>query len=131
MSAESVLAAAVLAALRGAESVGGVVNAVTEGPPVKASAPWVELGPMVAVDWGTKDKAGRDVRLVLTVRDRAERAARTHALAAACGGVIEDLARDLDGWRVASIAFVRARVVGERPGEWSAQVEYQIRVLAA
>ncbi len=130
MSAESVLTGAALAALRAAPEVGGEVNGVFEGPPVKASAPWVEVGPTVAVDWGTKDKAGREVRLVFTVRDRAERAARTHALAAAAGGAIEDLPRDLDGWRIASIAFVRARVVGQRPGEWAAQVEYQLKMLA-
>ncbi len=130
MSAESVLAAATLAALRAAAEVGGAANGVFEGPPVRASEPWIELGPTIAVDWGTKDRPGREIRLVLTVRDRAERAARCHALAAAAGGAIEDLPRDLDGWRIASIAFVRARVVGERPGEWSAQVEYQVKMLA-
>lgn len=125
MSAESVLAEAALAALRAELEVNGVF----EGPPVKASEPWVELGPTIAVDWGTKDAAGREVRLVLIVRDRAERAARCHALAAAAGSVVEDLPRDLGGWRIASIAFVRARVVGDRPGEWSAQVEYQVKML--
>ena len=129
MSAESVLAAAVLAAL--GDALGDQVNGVFDGPAVKASAPWVELGPLVAADWSTKDKAGREVRLVLTVRDRAERAARTHALAAAAGGAVEEIARDLDGWRIASLWFVRARVVGDRPGEWSAQVEYQVKMLAA
>jgi hypothetical protein len=129
MSAEQLLADAVLTAI--GEALGDQVNGVFDGPAVKASAPWVELGPLVAADWSTKDTVGREVRLVLTVRDRAERAARTHALAAAVGGAVEDVPRDLDGWRIASIAFVRARVVGDRPGEWSAQVEYQIKLLAA
>lgn len=128
MSAESVLAAAVLAAI--GDALGDQINGVFDGPAVKASAPWIELGPLVAVDWSTKDKPGREVRLVLTVRDRAERAARTHALAAAAGGAVENVSRDLDGWWIASLAFVRARVVGDRPGEWAAQVEYQVRLLA-
>jgi len=102
---------------------------VFEGPPGTASAPWIELGPLVAADWGTKDAAGREIRLVLGVHDRAERAARTHALAAAAGGAVEDMARDLPGWRIASIAFVRARVSGSRPGEWVASLEYQVRML--
>lgn len=128
MSAESVLADAVVSGVR--DALGDQVNGVFDGPAVKATAPWIELGPLVAADWSTKDAAGREVRLVLTVRDRAERPARTHALAAAAGGAIEDIARDLDGWRIASTVFVRARVFGERPGEWAASVEYQIRLLA-
>ncbi|MDB5681652.1 MAG: hypothetical protein JWO16_1457 [Sphingomonas bacterium] len=129
MSAESVLADAVLAALT--TTLGDQVNGVFDGPAVKASAPWVELGPLVAADWSTKDKPGREVRLVLTVRDRADRPARTHVLAAAAGGAVEAVPRDLSGWRIAACTFVRARVIGDRPGEWSASVEYQIKLLAA
>ncbi len=129
MSAEIVLAEAVLAGVR--DALGESVNGVFDGPAVKASAPWVELGPILAADWSTKDKAGREVRLVLTVRDRADAPARTHMLAAAVGDAIEAVPRDLPGWRIASCIFVRARVSGTRPGEWAASVEYQIRVLAA
>jgi hypothetical protein len=129
MSAESVLAAAAIDALR--DALGDQVNAVDQGPAVEATAPWVELGPLVAADWSTKDRAGREVRLVLTVRDRGDAPARTHALAAAAGGAIEAVPRDLDGWRIASCAFVRARVTGDRPGQWSASVEYQVKLLAA
>ncbi|MBN8816266.1 MAG: DUF3168 domain-containing protein [Sphingomonas sp.] len=128
MSAERVLADAVLAGVR--DALGDQVNGVFDGPAVKASAPWIELGPIVAADWSTKDKPGREVRLVLTVRDRADAPARTHALAAAAGGAVEAVPRDLSGWRIASCVFVRARVSGARPGEWAATVEYQIRVLA-
>ena len=129
MSAENMLAEAVLIAL--ADALGNQVNGVFDGPAVKASAPWVELGPLVAADWSTKDKPGREVRLVLTVRDRADRPARTHALAAAAGGAVEAVPRELSGWRIASCCFARARVTGDRPGEWSATVEYQIKLLAA
>ncbi|MBS0479056.1 MAG: DUF3168 domain-containing protein [Proteobacteria bacterium] len=129
MSAEQALADAVLAGVR--DALGASVNGVFDGPPVKASAPWAELGPIVAADWSTKDKAGREVRLVLTVRDRADAPARCHTLAAAAGGAVEGVARDLDGWRIASCCFVRARVSGSRPGEWAASVEYQVKLLAA
>ena len=128
MSAESVLAEAVLARLRTA--LGDGVNGVFAGPPVKASEPWVELGAVVAVDWGTKTAAGREVRLVLSIRDKAERSGRVHALAAVVGEGVEDLPRDLDGWRVASLSFVRSRIVGDRPGAWSATIEYQVKLLA-
>jgi hypothetical protein len=126
MSAESEIASAVVTVLGAIHGINGKF----EGPPVKASAPWIELGPLVAADWGTKDAAGREVRLVLTIRDKAERATRIHALAGAAGTAVEDMARDLEGWRVASIAFVRSRIAGERPGEWVATLEYRVRVLA-
>ena len=129
MSAETVLTDAVLAGVR--DALGDQVNGVFDGPAVKASAPWIELGPVVAADWSTKDKAGREVRLVLTVRDRADAPARTHTLAATVGGAVEAVPRDLNGWRIASCVFVRARVAGSRPGEWAATVEYQVRLLAA
>jgi len=129
MSAEGTLANAVIELL--GEALAGQVNGVFAGPPVKASAPWVELGPVVAVDWSVKDAPGREVRLVLSIRDRTEEALRTHAIAAAAGLAIEAMPRDLDGWRIASIVFVRARVTGTRPAEWAASLEYRVRLLAA
>jgi len=129
MSAESTLASAIVTLL--GDALADEVNGVFAGPQVKAAEPWVELGPLVAIDWSTKDVAGREVRLVLSVHDRNDQALRTHAIAAAAGMAIEDMPRDLDGWRIASINFVRARVTGTRPAEWAASMEYQIRLLAS
>ncbi|WP_010161248.1 DUF3168 domain-containing protein [Sphingomonas sp. PAMC 26617] len=93
MSAESVLQAAVLANLR---AVAGL-NGVYVGPPVRATPPFAELGELIAVDWGAKDRAGRELRVLVTLRDAGETAVRLAALAASVGAAIEALPRDLTG----------------------------------
>lgn len=130
MSAESVIQAALVAALRGDAALGAALNGVFEGPQGKATAPFAEIGELLSVDWSTKDAAGREVRLAVTVRDAAETPARLHALAGLAGAAIEALPRDLDGWRIASLSFVRTRVVRGGPGRWSAIIEYRVRMMA-
>lgn len=129
MSAEIVLQAALLAALRGSAVLAAGANGVFAGAPVKASVPYVALGEVLAVDWGTKTAAGRECRVAVTVRDAGETAMRAQQLADAAGVAIEKSARDLPGWRVASVVFLRSRVVRERDG-WAVAVEYRVRMLA-
>jgi hypothetical protein len=126
MSAESVVQAAVLAALRGVAGLNGVYL----GPPVKATVPFAELGDLLGGDWSVKDRMGRELRLLVTVRDAGERPARVQALAEAVGAAIEAVPRDLAGWRVASVVLVRSRLSGATGGRWNASVEYRVRVLA-
>jgi hypothetical protein len=130
MSAEGAVHAALVAALRGAAEVGGVVNGVFEGPAVKASAPYAEVQVGQAIDWGTKDRVGRELRPAVALYDAGETPARLHELIGAVCAAIEAMPRDLDGWRVASLAFSRSRTLRTKPGEWAATVEYRVRVLA-
>ncbi len=125
MSAESVLQAAVLARLR---AVAGL-NGVYAGPPVRATPPFAELGELISGDWGAKDRAGRELRVLVTLRDAGETAVRLSALAAGVGAAVEALPRDLTGWRVASVVLVRSRSWGTSPGQWSASVDYRIRMM--
>ena len=81
MSAESVVQAAVLAAVRGVAGLNGVYL----GPPVKATVPFAELGDLLSGDWSVKDRAGRELRLIVTVRDAGDSPARAQALAGAVG----------------------------------------------
>jgi hypothetical protein len=130
MSAEGAVHEAVVAALRGDAAFGGAINGVFEGPAVKASAPYAEVQPLIAVDWGAKDRAGRELRPAVTIRDAGEGPARLHALiGAACDAVLA-MPRDLDGWRVASLVFVRSRMLREDAGRWAATVEFRVRVLS-
>lgn len=126
MSAEAVLHAALAEALAG---VAGL-NRVEPGASVRATPPFAEIGPLLASDWGTKDKAGRELRVAVRVRDLAERAGRLHELSGAVQAAIEAMPRDLSGWRVASLTFLRSRVASEKAGLWAAVVEYRVRVLA-
>ena len=130
MSAEGAVHAAFVAALRGAAEVGGAVNHVFEGPAVKASAPYAEVQAGPALDWSTKDRAGRELRPAVALHDAGESPARLHDLIGAACAAIEAMPRDLDGWRIASLVFSRSRMLRMKPGEWAATVEYRVRVLA-
>jgi hypothetical protein len=125
MSAAEAWRGALLAAVRGIDGLNGVYD----GPPVKASAPWAELGELLAIDWSTKDMAGRELRSPVLLRDRAETPARLHVLAAAVDDAVSGITGDLDGWRVASLVLIRHRVIGDRPGGWSAIIEHRVRLL--
>ncbi|MFC3581934.1 DUF3168 domain-containing protein [Sphingomonas hylomeconis] len=130
MSAESVLQAALLAALRGDAALTAGLNGVFEGPAVKASPPFAELGELLSVDWGTKTVAGRELRVAVTVRGAGDTGAAVAALAGMVGAAIEAVPRDLAGWRVASVALLRTRLLRGAPGVWAAVVEYRVRMMA-
>lgn len=126
VTAEAALHAALADALAG---VAGL-NRVEPGASVRATPPFATIEPLSTSDWGTKDRAGREIRATVTVRDLAERAARLHALAGAVEAAVADLPRDLGGWRIVSLAFVRSRVASEKAGNWAATLEWRMRVLA-
>jgi hypothetical protein len=127
--AAAAVRAGVLAALRADAVLQAELNGVFDGPQVRASAPYAEVGEALTSDWGTKDARGREVRVAVLVRDLAERPERLGRLVDAAERAVEDLARDLPGWRVASAVFLRARVAGEGPGRWLAVAEWRVRVL--
>lgn len=130
MTAEGAVQAAVLLALAGVPGL----NRVEPGASVRASEPYATIEPLVASDWGTKDRAGRELRVAVTVRDLAERAERLHLLAGAVEAAVMALPAvipDADGgWRIASIAFLRSRTASEKAGNWAATLEWRLRVLA-
>ena len=127
--AEGVVRGAMAAALRGDATLAAVLNGVFEGPAVRASAPFAEVAEALASDWSTKDARGRELRVAVMLRDAGERAERLATLVDAAERAIEAMPRDLDGWRVASLTFLRSRTTGEGPGRWLAVVEYRVRVL--
>lgn len=128
-AAEAEVRGAIAAALRADVTLAGVLNGVFDGPAVRASPPFAEVGDALASDWGTKDLRGRELRVAVSIRDATERPVRLAGFVDAAERAIEALPRVLDGWRVASCVFVRSRVAGEGPGRWLAVIEYRVRVL--
>ena len=125
MSAGQQLQGAAMAALQAAPGIGGVYD----GPPLQAAFPYavVEAGP--EGDWGHKSGAGREVRLSVTVRDEGERPARLHRLMAQAEAAMEGMAAP-EGWSIATMRFVRSRVVREPRGAWAGVIEYRARMLS-
>ena len=125
MSAGAALQAAALAALAAVEGLGRY-----ELAPVQAALPYatIETGP--ESDWGHKSGAGRELRLAATLRDAGERPERLRRLMAAVEVALAGLERDLPGWRLVTMMFVRSRLVRERSGQWAGVVEFRARMLA-
>lgn len=124
MSAQVVLQAAVAAALADL-----AVTGVFDAPPVRSSRPYAVIEEALLTDWGTKDFAGREGRFAVRVLDSGERPVRLRGLA----GEVEDrvlaMPRLLDGgWAVASLVFVRSRIVRDGEG-WAAVSEFRVRML--
>ncbi|RDE04807.1 DUF3168 domain-containing protein [Sphingomonas aracearum] len=130
MTAVQVVLTAVREALAADPAVGGRLNGVFDGPVKGAALPHAEMGEVLAGDWGTKDRPGRELRVAVAVRDAGDSAARVREVAGAIEARIGALPRMLDGWEVASVAPVRCRVAAEGAGRWRATIEMRVRVLA-
>jgi hypothetical protein len=127
MSVQAVLQAALAEALAGLD-----VTAVFDAPPARAARPYAVIEEAVLVDWGAKGMAGREGRFAVTLHDGGERPARLRLLAGAVEDAVEAMPRVLgQGWAVASLGFVRGRIVREGEGRWVATSEFRVRVLRA
>ena len=118
---------ALVSALRASPALAGV--GVFDGPSPRAPFPYISVADGLVTDWSTKTELGRDIRIALTIWDDGEEPARLHALMHNVGAAVAGLPRDLDGWRVASIAFLRSLVARDPAGPWAGLVEHRVRVL--
>lgn len=130
MIAQEATKVALIAALEGHAPLAGALNGIYATPPVRATPPYLVVGEVLAADWSTKTEAGRELRLAVTIHEEAGRAERFDGLMAGAEAAIAAMDRDPPGWRIASLVFLRARVVrGEGP--WAGLIEYRARLLAA
>jgi hypothetical protein len=121
--------AGLVAALEGHAPLATMVSGVFDGPPARAAYPYVAIGEAVNGDWSHKTARGREHRLAITIWDDGASAARMHGLMAEAETAIEAMARDLDGHRVASLVFLRSRIVRSATGPWAGLIEYRARTL--
>lgn len=121
---------AVAGALRNSAPVMAAVSGIYDGPPSRAAFPYIALSDGSGSDWSTKTAPGREIRVALTVWDDGEEPARLYSLMHDVEAAVSEIERDLDGWRVASLAFVRSLVVRDPAGPWAGLVEHRVRVMA-
>ncbi len=130
MSAATIaVQAAIAEALRNSGSVMAAVSGVYDGPPPRAAFPYIAISDGSSGDWSTKTAPGREIRATLTVWDDGEEPARLYGLMHEVEQAVAGIERDLDGWRVASVAFARSFVVRDPAGPWAGLVEHRIRVM--
>ncbi|WP_447929419.1 DUF3168 domain-containing protein [Sphingopyxis fribergensis] len=127
MGAEGAVRARAIELLARDDALAAMVHGIFDGTPPRATAPYVAVGTADGVDWGTKDRAGREIRLTLTlvgvgggVDDRA--AARIEAIVAKLRGAA-------DGWAVVSVRTIRTRFTFAHEGGWRHEVIVRCRCL--
>ena len=128
MSAVETLQEAVVAALEANAFIADTVSGIYDGPPPRAPYPYIAIGGGVATDWSTKSARGREVHVALTIWDDGEVPARLHALVAAVEEAFETLPRNLSGWHVAGVTFLRSLIARDANGPWAGIVEHRVRM---
>lgn len=127
-AAEAVISDAVLAALRTAPGL-AALNRIGSGEGERSPVPHAWIAEASGTDWGAKDRAGREVRLMLMLADRGD-AARLQALCTAAVAALTALPRPIDGWDHAGPRVLRTRIGQRRDGMRVATVELRVRLLA-
>lgn len=128
MSAQMIARAAMLAALRGDATLGGLVNQIADGEPVKASAPWLMLGQGQATGWGARGVEGVTVRQTVELTVRGDQAAVVETILARVGTVLGAMDGALGDWRMTNLRLERARI-RRTQAEWHAAADYAARLV--
>ena len=126
--AAEALQRALVATLR-ATAFSPVPTGIYDGPPAAAICPFIAISDGSTTDWSTKDRRGREHRLSIAIWDDGESPARLHGLLAQAQDAIEALPRSLLGHEIASLVFLRARVVRDPDGPWVGRLDYRVRTL--
>jgi hypothetical protein len=108
-----------------------VLTGVFDGVPPRHPFPYIAVSDGLVTDWSTKTATGREIRLAITLWDDGEAATRLHDLMGHAEEALAAIPRDLPGWRVASIVFLRSLVARDPAGPWAGLLEHRIRVIAA
>ena len=127
-AAEQAVRARALTLLAADTALAGLVHGVFDGTPPRVSAPYVSVGAAEGVDWGTKDRAGREVRLTLALVGVG--GAVDDLAAAQIDAVVAGLRGAAGGWSVVSARVMRTRFGFLRDGGWRHEVVVRCRCLA-
>lgn len=129
MSLEQDFALAAIDWLAGDAALMAQVNGVFHRSPARIAAPYVLLDDVLATDWGTKDRPGRELRLAFSIRESSQDAGPVSAIAAAFETRLAAMPRSGTGYRLVSLHPLRSRTV--RIGEtWLVTLDYRARLLA-
>ncbi|WP_017672463.1 DUF3168 domain-containing protein [Blastomonas sp. AAP53] len=129
MSLEQDFALAVIDWLAGDAALMAQVNGVFHRSPARIVAPYVLLDDVLATDWSTKDRPGREARLAFTIRDGSDDAVPVSAIAAALEARVLATPRTGTGYRLVSLSPLRSRTL--RNGDlWIVTLDYRARLLS-
>ena len=122
MSAGAALQQAIALQLASLSELSGVYD----GPPARATFPYVAIDAGSENDWSHKSGEGREVMVATTLWD--EQPARIHPLADALEAAVLGT-QIIDGWQLVSLRLMRRRIVRDVAGPWAAAVDFRARLL--
>ena len=106
------------------------LNAIAEEAPAKGAQPWLAIATSGSVDWGTKDRAGREVRIALELHCRGDQPDTAALLIGAIEARIADMPAQQAGFRIVTSLFLRARAQQRPANTRSILTEHRFRLLA-
>jgi len=124
---ENDLRAALVAWLRADPALGAII-AVEEEAPLAVTPPWLGIAASAGIDWGTKDRAGREIRIALELESYTDETAGDSALLAAIERRVLALPPFQPGFELASIRFLRSRSEARADNLRGALLEYRFRI---
>lgn len=124
---ENALRAALIDWLR-ADPALAPINTIEEEAPLRSPAPWLGIAASASIDWGTKDRAGREIRIALELASRADHPAADAAVLAAIEARVLALPPFNTGFELASIRFLRSRSEARPNNLRAALLEFRFRL---
>lgn len=128
MSLEQDFARAAIDWLAGDTALLAQVNGVFHRMPARIAAPFVVLEDVLATDWSTKDRPGREARLAFTIRDGSDDAGPASAITAALEARLAAMPRTGVGYRLVNLTQMRSRTL-RFDALWLVTLDYRARLL--
>lgn len=125
---ENDLRAALIVWLR-ADPALAQINAIEEESPLATSPPWLGIAASASIDWGCKDRKGRETRIAIELQTRTDAAAADAALLGAIERRVLALPPFQPGFELASIRFLRSRSEARADNQRAALIEFRFRTL--
>lgn len=119
---------ALLAALKAHSVLPTLVTGIYDGPPPRAAYPYIVVSDSLSIDWSTKTLRGREISLVVTLWGEARGPHGMHETMSLIEDAVQAMPVALDGWQIATLTFVRSRILRTNAGPWSGLVEHRVRV---
>lgn len=126
---ENDLRAALIAWL-GSDPALSAINTIEEEVPLSTTPPWLGLAASAGIDWGTKDRAGREIRIAIELASRTDNPGEDAPLLGAIERRVAALPQDQTTFEIASIRFLRSRSEARADNLRAALLEYRFRILA-
>lgn len=125
------LRAALVAWLAGCATLAGMLNAVTEEAPARATMPWLAISASASIDWSCKTARGWETRIALELQCRGDDPAAAASLIAAIDAAVTSLPASQSGFVVSSVQFLRSRAEQRAANTRAILLEYRFRTQAA